>query len=241
MPSISVGIVWTIAAITQEAHADLAERISISAKEPPMSTRPTDSVLLALHYQNENCHPEGKIKVGIAEREQAWRADMLAAAKRLVDGARTHGVPIIHVRLAVRPDYRDVIQNAPLFRQWVELDAWKEGTWGVEFHEGLGPAGDELVVTHIRNNAFFGSPLETLVAMHEPRRLICAGVSTAYAVESTVRHASDLGYEVVVAADACSTATRERHESALQAMALIATISDVDEIVRSMAAAARSD
>jgi hypothetical protein len=41
-----------------------------------MSTRPTDSVLLALHYQNENCHPEGKIKVGIAEREQAWRAEM---------------------------------------------------------------------------------------------------------------------------------------------------------------------
>jgi nicotinamidase-related amidase len=45
-----------------------------------------------------------------------------------------------------------------------------------------------------------------------------------------VRHASDLGYKVVVAAAACSTATRERHESA---MALIATISDVDAIVQS--------
>ena len=108
---------------------------------------------------------------------------MLAAARRLLDGARSHGVPIIHVRLAVRPDYRDVIQNGPLFRQWVELNAWQEGTWGVEFYEGLGPVGDELVITHIRNNPFFGSPLETLVAMHRPRRLICAGVSTAYAVE----------------------------------------------------------
>jgi biuret amidohydrolase len=106
------------------------------------------------------------------------------------------------------------------------------GDLGRRVPRGLEPVGDELVVTHIRNNAFFGSPLETLVAMHRPRRLICAGVSTAYAVESTVRHASDLGYEVVVAADACSTATRERHKSALNAMALIATISDVDAIVQ---------
>ena len=205
-----------------------------------MNAQPTDSLVLALHYQNENCHPEGKIKVGIGKGEQAWRSAMLAAARRLLDGARGCGVPIIHIRLAVRADYRDVTQNGPLFRQWVELNAWQEGTWGVEFCEGLGPLGDELVVTHIRNNPFFGSPLETLVAMRRPCRLICAGVSTAYAVESTVRHASDLGYEVVVAADACSTATRERHESALTVMALIATISQVDPIVQSFAQA-RSD
>jgi nicotinamidase-related amidase len=201
-----------------------------------MHAQSTDGLVLALHYQNENCHPEGRIKVGVSARERAWRSEMLAAARRLLDGARGQGVPIIHVRLAVRPHYRDVIQNGPLFRQWVELGAWQEGTWGVAFYEGLGPVDAELVVTHIRNNPFFGSPLETLVAMHGPRRLICAGVSTAYAVESTVRHASDLGYEVVVAADACSTATRERHESALNAMALLATISTVDKIVESFAA-----
>jgi nicotinamidase-related amidase len=205
-----------------------------------MSAQSTDSLVLALHYQNENCHPDGRIKVGVGQGEQAWRTAMLAAARRLLDGARSHGVPIIHVRLAVRSDYRDVIQNGPLYRQWVELSAWQEGSWGVAFYEGLGPVGAELVVTHIRNNPFFGSPLETLVAMQRPRRLICAGVSTAYAVESTVRHASDLGYEVAVAADACSTATRERHEAALNAMALLATISTVDAIVHSFAAGAGS-
>jgi nicotinamidase-related amidase len=212
----------------------------VGARELPMNPQLTDSLVLALHYQNENCHPDGKIKIGVAAEAQAWRSEMLAAAHRLLDGARRYDVPIIHARLAVRPDYRDVICNGPLFRQWVELNAWQEGTWGVEFYEGLGPVRDELVVTHIRNNPFFGSPLETLVAMHRPRRLVCAGVSTAYAVESTVRHASDLGYEVVVAADACSTATRERHESALAAMALIATIDEVDAIVQSFAQA-RSD
>jgi hypothetical protein len=45
---------------------------------------------------------------------------------------------------------------------------------------------------------------------------------------------------VVVAADACSAATRERHENALAAMALIAAIDQVDAIVQSFAQA-RSD
>ena len=76
-----------------------------------------------------------------------------------------------------------MILNAPVFRQWVEQSAWQEGSWGVEFLDGLRPEAGELVVTHIRNNPFHGSPLETLVAMRAPSRLICAGVSTAYAVE----------------------------------------------------------
>jgi nicotinamidase-related amidase len=105
-----------------------------------MNARSTESLLLALHYQNENCHPEGKIKVGVGEREQAWRSDLLAAARRLLDGARTHGVPIIHVRLAVRPDYRDVMRNGALFRQWVELNAWQEGTWGSSSTRGSNPS-----------------------------------------------------------------------------------------------------
>ena len=127
-----------------------------------------ESLLLAIHYQNENCHPDGRIRIGVGAGEAAWRAEVLAAAGRLFAGARAHGVPIIHIRLAVRPDYQDVILNAPVFRQWVEQSAWQEGSWGVEFLDGLRPEAGELVVTHIRNNPFYGSPLETLIAMRSP-------------------------------------------------------------------------
>ncbi|MEC8183066.1 MAG: isochorismatase family protein, partial [Pseudomonadota bacterium] len=69
------------------------------------------------------------------------------------------------------------------------------------------------------------------------RHLICCGVSTAYTVEATVRHATDIGYTVTVAADACSTATQEQHNNALKAMAPLAAIQDVDEIIKGFAAA----
>lgn len=189
-----------------------------------------DTVILASHFQNENCHPDGKIKIGIGP-ESAWRWERLENAKRLFAGARAAKVPIIHIRLAVPADMGTVIQNNFIFRQWVELGAWAEGSWGVEFIDGLAPAGEEKVVTHSRNNGFYGSNLDEMLFLYRPRRLVCCGVSTAYTVESTVRHATDIGYEVTVASDACSTATREQHEAALNAMRLIAEIATVDEVL----------
>ncbi len=193
------------------------------------------TVIVANHYQNENCHPDGKIKVGIGA-DSAWRWERLDNAKRLYAGARAAGVPIVHVRLAVDPDYRGVVVNTTLIREWVALGAWREGTWGVEFVDGLGPEADEFVVTHTRNSAFHNSTLEEVLFSLGARRLICCGVSTAYAVEGTVRHASDIGYDLVVASDACSTATQEQHQAALNAMAVLAEIKTVDDLLAEFAA-----
>ncbi len=199
-----------------------------------LGAQQSDDLLVALHYQNENCHPDGKIKVGISEGA-AWREQTLATARRLLAGTRQAGVPIVHVRLAVRPDHANVIQNNFIFRQWVELGAWVEGTWGVGFLEGCEPRDDEHVVTHTRNNGFYGCNLEEVVNLYRPKRLICAGVSTAYVVESTVRHAADVGYDTWVVSDACSTATLEQHNAALRAMELIATVATAEDVLKSFA------
>jgi nicotinamidase-related amidase len=195
-----------------------------------MPAAPAHTVVLALHYQNETVHPEGRIRVGIAENA-GGRAAIVAAARTLLDGARRHGVPVISVRIAFRPDFADVVQNSEIWRRVVANKAMAEGSWGAEFYEGLGPVLDEPVVKHNRNNPFHGSTLEDEVKRYAAKRLVVAGISTTYVVESAVRHASDLGYEVVVAADACSSATAAAHEASLSAMAMLATIKTAAEIV----------
>ena len=192
------------------------------------------TVVLALHYQNETVHPEGRIRVGIAEKSPV-RAAIIAAARRLLDGARARRVPVISVRIAFPPDYRGVTQNAEIFRRVVADKAMAEGSWGVEFYDGLGPLPGEPVVTHRRNNPFYDSSLADIVAGFRPRRLVMAGISTTYVVESAVRHAAYIGYEIVVAADACSSASRAMHEASLAAMALLARIVTVDEVVAEFA------
>ena len=96
--------------------------------------------------------------------------------------------------------------------------------------DGLGPEGDDHVMTHTCNSAFQGTPLDTVLRTLGRDRLVCCGVSTAYTVETTVRHAVDMGYHVTVAADACATATHEQHDRALAAMAPLARIARADGI-----------
>ncbi len=197
------------------------------------SPKPPPTVVLALHYQNETVHPEGRIRVGIAEAAPE-RAAIIGAARRLLEGARVRGVPVVSVRIAFRPDYADVAVNAEIWRRVVAGKMMAEGSWGAEFYEGLGPLPGEPIVTHHRNNPFHGSPLEDVVRLYAPRRLVIAGISTTYVVESAVRHASDLGYDVVVPADACSSGTRALHEASLEAMKMLATISTVDGVLQEL-------
>ncbi len=187
------------------------------------------TALLALHYQNEVLHPRGVIRVGVAEGSPRRQAT-IAAARDLLVACRAAGVPVISVRIAFRPDHADVIQNCKIFRDVVALGAMVEGTWGAEFVEELGPLPGEFVVKHTRTNAFIGSPLEEILRVLDVRNLIVGGVSTNSVVEATVRHASDVGYTVAVAADACSAGDETLHEASLRNLAYVAEIESVTRI-----------
>lgn len=189
-------------------------------------------VVLALHYQNDVLHPEGRIRVGLAANDPA-RERLLQAAARLLAGARERSWPIIHVRIAFRPDYADLARNTPIFRRTAELGAVREGDWGSAFFDALAPRPSprEFALTHNRVSAFYGTTLEPLLHLLRTREVIIAGVATHSVVESTVRDAADRGFHVRVAADACAAADTAAHQAALASMALIAEVSAVDAVL----------
>jgi biuret amidohydrolase len=179
-------------------------------------------------------HPDGKIRGGVGG--DAERGRLIRNARRLLQGARAHGAPVVFVRIAFRPGHRGVAQNSPLFRAAVKAGALVEGSWGAEFHNELKPRRGEFVVTHSRINGFFGSDLEVVLTALRARRVIVAGVATHSSVEHTARHASDVGYEVVVAGDACAAADAELHAASLRALALhVERVASVDEILIELA------
>lgn len=183
------------------------------------------TVLIALHYQNEVLHEQGKIRVGLAEQSPD-RQRVIHAASELLNQARTLGVPIVHVRVEYRSDYADLRCNAPILDAVKHMGAMQQGSWGTAFYDGLNPLPEhpnEFELTHKRINAFYGSALEVILQQLQAQRLVIAGVATHSVVESTVRHAVDMGFEVVVPADACG-APPEAHANALKSMALIAQI-----------------
>ena len=196
-----------------------------------MSRRAATTVVLALHYQNDVLHADGKIRVGLAGDSQR-RAQLIDSAVVLLAGARASGWPIVHVRVAFRPDGLDIVQNAPIFRAVAASGAVRDGSWGADFHEALRPdAGNpaEHIVAHTRINAFYGTALDALLDRLSAARLVIAGVATHSVVESTVRHAADMGFDVWVAADACAAADPAVHQASLASMRLIATVGTVAE------------
>ena len=188
------------------------------------------TAVLAVHYQNEVLHAQGRIRLGVAE-DAPRRAAVVTAAARMLSGARTRRIPVISIRIAFRPDHADVIQNCKIFRDVVASRAMVEGSWGAEFHDGLGPIDGEFVVKHRRTNAFLFSPLEEHLKCLGVERLIIAGIATNSAVEATARHASDIGYTVCVAADACSASDATLHDASLRNLALVADIEEVASLL----------
>jgi biuret amidohydrolase len=187
--------------------------------------------LLAIHYQNDVLHPQGRIRAGLAEDDPA-RPGLVANAATLLTAARGSGIPVISLAMVFPVGHIGVVQNSEMFRAAARRHALVDGTWGAEFQEQLRPRPDEHVVKHSRINGFYESRLAGVLRGLGTRRLVVAGVATHSSVEHTARHAADIGYDVVIAADACAAADPELHAAALRTLEThVDRISTVGEIV----------
>lgn len=102
-----------------------------------------------------------------------------AAAAQLLAAARARGVMVVHVG-----------HNASA---------------GRGFHADVAPLDGEAVVMKDDVNAFLGTDLQARLQAAGIKRVVVCGMQTHMCVEGAARAAADLGYEVVVVADACAT------------------------------------
>ena len=123
------------------------------------------------------------------------------------------------------------IQKAAWSRKTVE-----EGTWGAEIRPEFAPQpGDVVALEHWCSSGFANTDLDLQLKKHGIYQLIVIGLLAHTCVESTVRFAAELGYEVTMVKDATASFTDEQMHAALHinipnyASAIVTT----DEIVDS--------
>lgn len=148
------------------------------AGRKPVPPKLADSILILIDIQNE--YLDGPIALPGAKAAVHQAADLLARARKA-------GAKVIHV-------------------------AHKGGTGSLfdrDAHRGaivdaVSPIAGEAVVEKPRPNSFSGTNLAEVVgAPGAP--LVMVGFMTHMCVSSTARAALDLGYQTVIAADACAT------------------------------------
>jgi nicotinamidase-related amidase len=179
--------------------------------------------LLALHYQNDICHPEGRIPFSL-NRDSTEAGRFLGASRRALAAARADGWTIAHIHIAFAEDYSDLPRNCALFKKVETLDALKRGSWGAAPLAGFEPHAGEPLVTHNCNSAFRRTHLEALLAERGVSRVHVMGLATQFSVEHTVRDAADIGYAVTVLANCCASGDAEAHCASLRTMAMLADV-----------------
>ncbi|MBI1683738.1 cysteine hydrolase [Caulobacter hibisci] len=79
---------------------------------------------------------------------------------------------------------------------------------GAAFKPEAQPLPGEPVIGKSAHSAFVGTDLESRLRVAGIDTLVIAGVITNNSVEATVRHAGDLGFQVLLAHEACFTFAR---------------------------------
>ena len=141
-----------------------------------------DDLLLLVDLQNEY-FPGGNMElVGIE--------DASARAQILLQGFRNARLPVIHVKhISAHPGETSFLP----------------GTAGAEIHHMVAPQEDEIVIQKNFPNGFRGTSLLEMLKAEATRNLVICGAMSHMCIDATTRAAFDLGFDCIVAEDACAT------------------------------------
>jgi nicotinamidase-related amidase len=139
--------------------------------------------------------------------------EFVERASVVLRAARKAGMPVVHVQVGFRPGLPEVSSRNKLFaaiKSSSQHQQLFQGAAGA-IHPALGPESDDIVVTKHRVNAFTGTDLEMLLRAMEVEAIVLFGIATSGVVLSTLLHASDADYKLVVIADCCADLDAELH------------------------------
>ena len=113
---------------------------------------------------------------------------LIKILQQLVKKARLNGVPVIWVR-----------------NNGEKGDPDEPGTPGWKIHPSLNPKKNEIIIDKHKSSAFKDTNLLLILKQMKISRLIIAGMQTEFCINSTVRNAIELGFNVTLIKNGHST------------------------------------
>jgi nicotinamidase-related amidase len=140
-------------------------------------------------------------------------------------------------------DYENWKYIAPTQQAALRSKAFGEGTWGGEIRTEFAPRAGEIVAhEHWCSSGFANTDLDLQLKKQGIEQLIVVGLLAHTCVESTVRYAAELGYEVTVVKDATASGSAEQMHAALEVnIPNYAAVLSTEEVVERLAGAGRPE
>jgi nicotinamidase-related amidase len=142
---------------------------------------------------------------------------LLDRTAKLIAVARTGGMRVIYVVVGFRSGYPEVSDRNATFNRLKASGAFATGAENAKIHPAVAPLASEIVVTKHRVSAFAGTDLDLMLRANGIETLILTGIITSGVVLSTLSHAADADYRLLVVGDCCSDGDEEVHRVLLAA------------------------
>src|ERR1700674_5675924 len=147
-------------------------------------------------------------------------SDVVEHMRQLLAAVRARGIQVF-----IAPHHRwregDVHSRwktmAPFQVAAAKSRVFEDGTWGGSFHPDFEPRPGEVVAQeHWLSSGFANTDLDLQLKKHGVRKVIVIGMRANTCIESTVRFAAELGYEVTLVKDAIGSFGHQEMEASLK-------------------------
>jgi nicotinamidase-related amidase len=171
--------------------------------------------------------------------------DVVGHLKQAIEGARTHGIPVLFGPMAyTEEDYTDeqLQRRSGINRLMFEKKMFLAGSWGADFHPDLQPRENDTILLPHKSCDVFQTDLPEHLRRMGITHLVIAGMSANLCCESTGRHAMEEGFDVTFLSDAIGAASIPEYEASIRVnFPLIGNaVITVDEFLTAVNASAAS-
>ncbi|MEK1892265.1 MAG: isochorismatase family cysteine hydrolase [Rhizobium sp.] len=215
--------------------------VEIKAQPFAFPTRSDQLALIVIDMQRDFAEPGG---FGASLGNDVSRvAKIVPHVKRLLQGFRDAGLPVIHTMECHKPDLSD-LPPAKRDRGKPSLRIGDDGPMGRILIAGeagtailpeLAPIDGEIVIEKPGKGAFYATELGDVLNAKGISQLVFAGVTTEVCVQTTMREANDRGYECLLAEEATESYFPEFKEAAIAMIraqgAIVGWTAHVDDIL----------
>jgi nicotinamidase-related amidase len=151
------------------------------------------------------------------------KEEFLGKVANLISAARELDIPVLYTKITPLPER---------FESPLRKATGRAGFNPGEIQKEVYPKDSDVVINKNTPSIFVGTNFEMMMRNAGITTLLFAGISTEIGIESSARHAQNLGFLPVVIEDAVSSADQEAHDRSLKNMSRMMPVMKSDSLIK---------
>ncbi|MGA7692952.1 MAG: isochorismatase family cysteine hydrolase [Nitrososphaeraceae archaeon] len=184
-----------------------------------LGKRTVNIALVVVDMQNGFVSPEGSYgKLGM---NLSHYRSIIPKIRELIDYCRKVGIPIFYTEAVREASGIDLLTHVHILLPKSREETHKvpiciRGTWDGNTIDELKPTDEDHLIIKRRDGAFQDTELRMWLQSLGVNALVFCGVDTSICVETSLREAFNLGYDIMLISDATASGNQQHYKTTLE-------------------------